>query len=66
MTLPPGNDSISGSKPTPIFWIRAAIRPAFDSIKFFMSISYIAGPAIAGSCLNNICLNNICLGNHAA
>jgi hypothetical protein len=43
MTLPPGNDSTSGSKLPPILWIRAAIRPALDSIKFNISISYTAG-----------------------
>jgi len=43
MTLPPGNDSTSGSKPPPMLWSRAAIRPALDSIKFNISISYIVG-----------------------
>jgi hypothetical protein len=44
MMLPPGNDSTSGSKLTPMFWIRAAIRPALDSINAFISISYTVHP----------------------
>jgi hypothetical protein len=42
MALPPGNDSTSGSKLTPMLWIRAAIRPALDSIKFIIPISCTA------------------------
>jgi hypothetical protein len=44
MMLPPGNDSTSGSNVPPILWMRAAIRPAPDSIKFIMSVSYTADP----------------------
>ena len=40
MMLPPGNDNTSGSKLAPTLWICAAIRPAFDSINAFISISY--------------------------
>jgi hypothetical protein len=32
--------------------MRAAIRPAFDSMKFIMSVPY------TWSCLNNLCLGN--------
>jgi hypothetical protein len=42
-----------------MLWIRAAIRPALDSIKFIISLSYTADPRFnRGRCLNNICLGN--------
>jgi hypothetical protein len=58
MMLPPGSDSTSGSKLPPMLWMRAAMRPALDSIKFIMSVSYTAD---LRSCLNNICLGNYLL-----
>src|ERR1700719_440912 len=61
MMLPPGNDNTSGSKLPPMLCIRAAIRPALDSIKFIMSVSYTADRA---SCLNNICLGNFLSQKH--
>jgi len=51
MILPPGNDSTSGSKLPPIVWIRAAIRPALDSIKFIISLSYTGRSCYSSACL---------------